>query len=125
MWTPPHDAVVPPWVFSKEECIRGDRRMKSIIGNVVYLCEYPFFCLTACIRSYDVLGPAGTMRIQKVMKKGKGENTHDTLEWAFVYARWCWVGLGDRMYVENILEIFNLLNILTASTMKIETVRRS
>ena len=69
------------------------------------------------------LGPAGTMRIRDVMKAGKADNTHDTLEWAFVFARWCWMDLGDRLYVENILDVFNLLNILTASTMKIQTVR--
>jgi hypothetical protein len=99
LWTPPTDAHVPPWVFTKTECIKADQRMNSIIG------------------------PAGVMRIRNVMKAGKGDNTHDTLEWAFVYARWCWAGLGDRLYVENILEIFDVLNILTASTMKIETVR--
>ena len=56
------------------------------------------------------------------MEAGKGDNTHDTLEWAFTYARWCWRGLGTRIYMDNILDIFDLLNILTASTMKIETV---
>jgi hypothetical protein len=69
-----------------------------------------------------IIGPAGVMRICDVMKAGKGDNTHDTLHWAFVYARWCWAGIGTRLYVDNILDIFDTLNILTASTMKIETV---
>jgi hypothetical protein len=98
MWTPPHAQYVPAWVFSKEECIKADKRLKCIIG------------------------PPGTMRIRDVMKSGKGGNTHDTLEWAFVFARWCWAGLGTRIYVDNMLEIFDLLCILTASTLKIETV---
>ena len=98
MWTPPTMDEVPPWVFSKEECKIADKRMGSIIG------------------------PPGTMRIRNVMKAGKGDNTHDTLEYAFVFARWCWTGLGCRVYVDNILDIFDVLNILTSSTMKIETV---
>ena len=99
MWTAPTETDVPPWVLTKEECIESDRRMKSIIG------------------------PPGTCRIADVMKKGKAENTHDTLEWAFVYARWCWVGKGTRVYIDNILEIFDVLCILTASTLNIETVQ--
>ena len=98
LWTPPTNTEVPPWVFTKAECVKADRRMKNIIG------------------------PPGVLRIQNVMKAGKADNTHDTLEWAFTYSRWCWAGLGTRIYVDNILEIFNILNILTASTMKIETV---
>jgi hypothetical protein len=98
LWTPPYDQYVPDWVFSKLECIKANKRMKSIIG------------------------PPGVMRISDVMKAGKGENTHDTLEWAFVFARWCWAGLGVRVYIENILEIFDVLCMLTASTIKIETV---
>ena len=98
LWTAPTSGEVPPWVFDKADCIKADRRMKSIIG------------------------PPGIRRIAHVMKAGKGENTHDTLEWAFTFARWCWSGLGNRVYVENALDIFDVLNILTASTMKIETV---
>jgi hypothetical protein len=98
LWTPPTDRYVPDWVFTKDECIRSNKRLKSIIG------------------------PPGAMRIRDVMKAGKGENTHDTLEWAFVYARWCWFGLGTRVYIDNILEIFDVLCMLTASTMKIEQV---
>jgi hypothetical protein len=99
MYTPPTDTVVPPWVFTKTECIEADRRMKAIIG------------------------PAGTTRIGPVMKTGKAVNTHDTLEWAFVYARWCWRGLGTSVYVENMLAIFDVLCIMTASTLDITTVR--
>ena len=102
LWTPPTDDEVPDWVFTKQECILADKRMKCIIG------------------------PAGAMRIRNVMKAGKGENTHDTLEWAFTYARWCWFGLAvgtPRVFFENILDIFDTLCIMTASTMKIETVR--
>ena len=98
LWTPPTSSEVPPWVFDKAECIRADRRMKCIIG------------------------PPGTRRIGQVMKAGSAENTHDTLEWAFTFARWCWSGLGNRVYVDNVLDIFDVLNILTASTLKIETV---
>lgn len=98
MWTPPTENDIPPWVFAKGECTLADQRMKCIIG------------------------PAGTTRIGPVMKTGKAGNTHDTLEWAFVYARWCWRGLGTRPYVDNMLEIFDVLCILTASTLKIETV---
>lgn len=99
LYTPPFDGFLPPWVFTKANCIEADNRMHSIIG------------------------PPGSTRIRNVMKAGKGDNTHDTLEWAFTYARWCWQGLGTRVYVDNILEIFDVLNILTASTMNIETVR--
>jgi len=102
LWTAPHDTEVPPWVFSKIECVAADKRMKSIIG------------------------PAGTMRIKNVMKAGKADNTHDTLEWAFTYARWCWFELAEgegRNYMDNILDIFDTLCIITASTLKIETVR--
>jgi hypothetical protein len=98
LYTPPTDAFVPPWVLSKAECIQADQRM------------------------HDIIGPPGTTRIKHVMKAGKGENTHDTLEWAFTYARWCWRGLGTRVYIDNILDIFDVLNILTASTLKIHTV---
>ena len=100
LWTAPTDEDVPPWVFTKRECMDADKRMKCIIG------------------------PAGAMRIKNVMKAGKGENTHDTLEWAFTYARWCWCGLAEtgRVYIENILNIFDTLCIMTASTLKIETV---
>jgi hypothetical protein len=98
LWTSPTDTEVPPWVFTKAECVQADNRMK------------------------DIIGPPGASRIRNVMKAGKGDNTHDTLEWAFTYARWCWAGLGSRIYVDNILEIFDILNILTASTMKIDTV---
>lgn len=73
-------------------------------------------------RMKSIIGPPGVTRIKNLMKGGRADNTHDTLEWAFVYARWCWTGLGNRVYVENILNIFDLLNVLTASTMKIETV---
>ena len=98
LYTAPTNAFVPPWVLTKAECIEADRRMHFIIG------------------------PPRTTRIKHVMKAGKGDNTHDTLEWAFTYARWCWRGLGTRIYMDNNLDIFDLLNILTASTMKIETV---
>lgn len=98
LWTPPSDRLVPPWVFTKQECKQADKRMTSIIG------------------------PPGTMRIRNVMKSGRGDNTHDTQEWAYVYARWCWHNIGGRVYVENVLGIFDVLNILTASTLKIETV---
>lgn len=98
LYTAPTNNEVPPWVFTKAECITADRRMKSIIG------------------------PPGTRRISYVMKAGRADNTHDTLEWVFVFARWCWSGLGTRVYVDNALAIFDILNILTASTMKIETV---
>jgi hypothetical protein len=98
LWTEPTEGLVPPWVLTKAECIKADARMKTIIG------------------------PPGVMRIRDVMKAGRGDITHDTLEWAFVYARWCWAGLGTRVYIENVLEIFDVLNMLTASTMRIETV---
>ena len=98
LYLPPTSLEVPPWVFDKAECIRADKRMKCLIG------------------------PPGTTRIRQVMKAGRAENTHDTLEWAFTFARWCWAGLGSSVYVENALEIFDVLNILTASTMKIEKV---
>ena len=99
LWTEPTKNDVPPWVFTKAECIASDKRMKTIIG------------------------PPGTSRIKNVMKSGKGQNTHDTLEWAFVYARWCWAGKGERIYVENLLDIFEILCIMTASTMKRQTVK--
>jgi hypothetical protein len=98
LWTPPYDEYVPDWVLEKDDCILANKRMKCIIG------------------------PPGTMRITDVMKAGKGDNTHDTLEWAFVYARWCLRGLGTRVYIDTILEIFDVLCILTASTLKISTV---
>ena len=99
LYTAPTESFAPGWVFAKADCITSNKRMNTIIG------------------------PPGTMRIKDVMKAGKGDNTHDTLEWAFTYARWCWRGLGDRIYVENILEIFDVLCIMTASTLKIDTVR--
>jgi len=38
LWTPPTSGDVPPWVFSKAECIRADKRMKCIIGtSYIYL----------------------------------------------------------------------------------------
>ena len=102
MWTAPTDEEIPPWVFDKGDCVLADKRMKSIIG------------------------PPGSMRIKCVMKAGKGENTHDTLEWAFTYARWCWFGLGQgrsRIYIDNILQIFDTLCIMTASHLKMDSVR--
>ena len=66
LWTPPTNTDVPPWVFTKAECVKADRRMKNIIG------------------------PPGVLRIQNAMKACKADNTHDTLEWAFAYSRWCW-----------------------------------
>jgi hypothetical protein len=72
-----------------------------------------------------IIGPTGVRRIRKVMKRGHADNTHDTLEWAFVFARWCWRGKGTRVYVDNILDLFDVLSIMTASTFKIETVRNS
>ena len=92
---------VPPWVFTKRECTEADQQMDCIIG------------------------PPGTRRITKVMKRGHADNTHDTLEWAFVFARWCWRGKGSSVYVNNILDLFDVLSIMTSSTMKIDTVCES
>jgi hypothetical protein len=98
LWSGDTADDVPPWVFTKVECVEADKRMNSIIG------------------------PPGTNRIQRVMKAGHAANTHDTLEWAFTFARWCWHGFGTAVYVDNLLEIFDVLNILTSSSLKIATV---
>jgi hypothetical protein len=90
---------IPPWVLLKAECKKADGRMNTIIG------------------------PPGVRRIQKVMKRGKGnKSTHDSLEWASVFARWCLHGLGTEVYVNNILDIFDVLSVLSASTLRPDAV---
>ena len=89
-----------PWIFTKKECIEADACMKRIIG--------------AC--SYEE-------RPMGVMKSGKAANSHDTIQWATVYARWCFRKKGSARYTNNVCDIFDILAQLNATRLNAQRVQ--
>ena len=57
-----------------------------------------------------------------VMKKGSGRNSHDTILWATTWAPWCLRHkLEDpttRPYIENVLDIFDIMGMLNSSSLR-------
>jgi len=61
---------------------------------------------------------------QSVMKRGSGRNSHDTILWATTWAPWCLRHKLDdancQPYVENILEMFDIMGMLHSSTLRVD-----
>lgn len=91
---------LPPWVFTKQECVAADRAMLKIIGSCTFE-ERPL----------------------RVMRAGNASNSHDTIFWATVYARWCFRGKGNRVYIDNICDIFDIIASLGATRLNVKHVR--
>lgn len=92
--------VNPPWIFTKKECIEADRAMLQIIGS--------------CSFEERPLG---------VMKAGRAGNSHDTIYWATVYARWCFRGKGSVPHRDNILDIYDIMASLCATRLNAKQVK--
>ena len=58
------------------------------------------------------------------MKKGGGQNYHDTILLATTGAPWCLRhkanDVDSKPYIDNILELFDIMGILNSSSLKIE-----
>jgi hypothetical protein len=91
-----------PWIFTKKECIESDDLMRLVIGSYTYE-DCP----------------------QGVMKAGKANNSHDTIFWATVYARWCFRSKGGPVYTENLLEIFDIMAALNATRLNVRDIKEN
>ena len=58
-----------------------------------------------------------------VMKSGKAANSHDTIQWATVYSRWCFRNKGSARYTNNICDIFDILAQLNATRLNAQKVQ--
>jgi hypothetical protein len=90
----------PPWIFTKAECVAADKLMHKVIGKCTFE-ERPL----------------------NVMRKGKGNKSHDTIQWAMTFARWCFRDKGNEIYTDNILGIFDILSMLNASRLNIDQIQ--
>ena len=88
-------------IFSKADCVRADSVIRKIIGQYTS-DEVP----------------------RSVMKKGSGRNSHDTILWATTWAPWCLryklEDVNCRPFVENVLDIFDVMGLLNSSSLKVD-----
>jgi len=84
--------ATPPWVLSKQECIAADECMHHILGASTFE-ERPF----------------------EALKAEHAANSHDTILWATVYARWCLRKKGTARYTNNVCDIFDIMATLNAT----------
>jgi hypothetical protein len=90
----------PPWVLKKSTCIDIDKQMANILG--AYMND-------------DIP--------QHIMRAGKCEKSHDTIQWAHIFGNWC---LRDRgVYTDNILKIFEFMSVMNGSRIHAATVVES
>ena len=82
-------------------------------------------CGLADARMNRVIGACKAEELPKgVMKKGKaGTSSHDTILWATTWARWCLKGLGSKLVMDNIFEIWDIMGQLNSSQLNIDKVK--
>lgn len=84
------DYKEPPWVLPKKTCLEVDECMKRVLGQYV---------------SDDIP--------RDIMRAGKCQKSHDTIQWSHCFAPWC---LRDKgLYLENILDITKAISLFNAS----------
>jgi hypothetical protein len=91
--------AVPSWVLTKKECVEADMAMTKVIGK----CSFE-------------------ERPSNVMRAGKAKKCHDTIFWGMTYARWCLRDKGCPVYMENILDILDIMSQLHSGRMHLKNV---
>jgi len=89
----------PPWVLEAKHCLQMDADMNNVMGAFAS-DEIP----------------------KHIFRAGKCQKSHDTIHWAHVFSQWC-LRDAEGIYVENILEIFDIMTLLNGSRLHGPTLR--